>query len=77
MATAAEQVIDLIFGRWRSQILFAGSELGIFDRLDRTTPRTARELAADTGVDARLLYRLLRAQAAIGLLVEGSSGGSR
>jgi hypothetical protein len=77
MATAAEQVIDLIFGRWRSQILFAGSELGIFDRLDRTTPRTARELAADTGVDAALLYRLLRAQAAIGLLVEDSSGGSR
>ena len=53
MATAAEQVIDLIFGRWRSQILFAGIELGIFDRLDRTEPRTARELAADTGVERR------------------------
>lgn len=75
MATAAEQVIDLIFGRWRSQILFAGIELGIFDRLDRTAPRTARELAADTGVDAALLYRLLRAQASIGLLVEDSSAG--
>ena len=70
-----EQVIDLIFGRWRGQILFAGTELGIFDRLDRTAPRTARQLAADMDVDAGLLYRLLRAQASIGLLVEDSSGG--
>ncbi len=75
MATAAEQVIDLIFGRWRSQILAAGTELEIFDRLDRTAARTARELTADIGVDATLLYRLLRAQASIGLLVESSSGG--
>ncbi len=75
MTTAAGQVIDLIFGRWRSQVLAAGAELGIFDRLDRTVPRTARELAADMGLDAALLYRLLRAQAAIGLLVEDSSGG--
>lgn len=75
MPSASEQVIDLIFGRWRSQILFAGTELGIFDRLDRTAPRTARELAAGMGVDAALLYRLLRAQASIGLLIEDSSGG--
>jgi hypothetical protein len=52
MTTAAGQVIDLIFGRWRSQVLAAGTELGIFDRLDRTVPRTARELAADMGLDA-------------------------
>jgi hypothetical protein len=75
MSTAAEQVIDLIFGRWRSQILAAGTELGIFDRLDTTTPRTARELAAEIGADAPLLYRLLRAQATIGLLAEDASGG--
>jgi O-methyltransferase domain/Dimerisation domain len=75
MTIAAGKVIDLIFGRWRSQVLAAGTELGIFDRLDRTVPRTARELAADMGLDAALLYRLLRAQAAIGLLVEDSSGG--
>ncbi len=74
MATAAEQVIDLIFGRWRSQILAAGTELGIFDRLDTITPRTARELAVEIGLDTALLYRLLRAQAAIGLLAEDASG---
>ena len=75
MPTDAEQVIDLIFGRWRSQILAAGTELGIFDRLDRTAPQTASSLAAGMGVDSALLYRLLRAQASLGLLVEDSSGG--
>lgn len=73
--TDAEQVIDLIFGRWRSQILAAGTELGIFDRLDRTAPQTASSLAADMDLDSSLLYRLLRAQASLGLLVEDSSGG--
>jgi hypothetical protein len=75
MPTAAEQVIDLIFGRWRSQILAAGTELRIFDHLDRTVPRTAKEVAADIGANAALLYRLLRAQSSIGLLVEDSAGG--
>lgn len=75
MPAAAEQVIDLIFGRWRSQILAAGTELGIFDHLDKTTPRGARELAAAMGLDAALLYRLLRALTAIGLLVEDAAGG--
>jgi hypothetical protein len=75
MPAPAEQVIDLIFGRWRSQILAAGTELGIFDRMDATTPRGAGELAAAMGLDPALLYRLLRALAAIGLLVEDAAGG--
>lgn len=75
MVAAAEQVIDLIFGRWRSQVLAAGTELRIFDRLDAASPRTAPELAAVMGLDPALLYRLLRAQAAIGLLAEDASRG--
>jgi len=75
MPTAAEQVIDLIFGRWRSQVLAAGTELGVFDQLDVANPRTAPELAVTMGVDPVLLYRLLRAEAAIGLLIEDASGG--
>ena len=75
MAEPAGQVIDLIFGRWRGQILAAGTELRIFDRMDMSNPVKAGALAADMGLDAGLLYRLLRAQAAIGLLVEDSSGG--
>jgi O-methyltransferase domain/Dimerisation domain len=70
---AIEQVMDLIFGRWRSQTLYAGAELGVFDHLDRTTARGAVSVAEEMGVDAALLYRLLRAIAATGLLTENSS----
>jgi hypothetical protein len=75
MSKAADQVMDLIFGRWRSQTLSAGAELGIFDRLDRGTPKNPDRLAGELGVDPTLLYRLLRAQAAIGLLAEDASQG--
>jgi hypothetical protein len=70
MSTAADQVMDLIFGRWRSQTLSAGTELGVFDHLDKRTAKSAETLAAELGADPTLLYRLLRAQAAIGLLEE-------
>jgi hypothetical protein len=56
-------------------ILAAGTELGIFDHLDTKVPKSAPELAATTGPDTALLYRLLRAQAAIGLLFEDATGG--
>jgi hypothetical protein len=26
-----EKTLDIIFGRWRSQILYAGVKLGVFD----------------------------------------------
>lgn len=73
MDTAADQVMGLIFGRWRSQILSAGTELGVFDHLDRRRAKTAQMLAAELDADPTLLYRLLRAQAAIGLLEEDGS----
>ena len=31
MDDTGEKVIDLIFGRWRSQILYTGVKLGVFD----------------------------------------------
>jgi hypothetical protein len=70
-----DQVMDLIFGRWRSQALSAGTELGVFDHLDKRRAKTAQTLAAELAADPTLLYRLLRAQAAIGLLEEDSSRG--
>ena len=73
MLAPADQIMELIFGRWRSQILSAGTELSIFDHLDKTHAKKPETLADELGVDAALLYRLLRAQAAIGLLVEDSS----
>jgi Dimerisation domain len=75
MSNAADQVIELIFGRWRSQTLSAGAELGIFDRLDRGMPKTSDRLAGELGLDPLLPYRLLRAQTAISLLTEDSSKG--
>jgi hypothetical protein len=75
MRSAADQVMDLIFGRWRSQTLYAGTELGVFDRLDTARATKAETLAAQLRVDPALLYRLLRAQATIGLLVEDGSQG--
>src|SRR5262245_26889527 len=74
MNAAADQVMDLI-GRWRSQILSAGTELGVFDHLDKRMAKTADTLAPELRADPALLYRLLRAQAAVGLLEEDGSRG--
>ncbi|MFZ0854571.1 MAG: methyltransferase dimerization domain-containing protein, partial [Hyphomicrobiaceae bacterium] len=75
MNAVSSQVMDLIFGRWRSQILSAGTELGVFDHLENRRAKTAETLAAELGAAPSLLYRLLRAQAAIGLLEEDGSRG--
>jgi hypothetical protein len=63
-------VIDLIFGRWRSQVLYAGSALGVFDHLASNRPIDTPTIATKVKADPDLLYRLLRALASIGLLVE-------
>jgi hypothetical protein len=47
---ANAKILDLIFGRWRSQILYAGVELGIFDVVERT-PRTAGDVANRLGLE--------------------------
>jgi methyltransferase family protein len=75
MNTAPDHVMDLIFGRWRSQILSAGTELAVFDHLDKRRAKTAETVAAELDADPRLLYRLLRGQASIGLLEEDSLRG--
>jgi ubiquinone/menaquinone biosynthesis C-methylase UbiE len=75
MASAPEHVIDLIFGRWRSQILYAGAALGVFDQLGEDQAMSAAALAPAVGADPALLYRLLRALASIGLLAEDDRRG--
>lgn len=64
-----ERVLDIIFGRWKSQILYAGVKSGIFDAID-TVPKYASEIARELGLDLSLSYRLLRALASIGFLNE-------
>ncbi len=64
-----EKVVDTILGRWRSQILYTGVKLGLFESIG-TIPKPASEIAKELGLDASLSYRLLRALASIGFLNE-------
>lgn len=73
MSEPADEVIDLIFGRWRSQTLYAGVELGVFEVLAER-PRSAGEVADELDLDAENTYRLMRALATIGLLDEHRDG---
>jgi hypothetical protein len=72
MEDTGAQVIDLIFGRWRSQILYTGVKLGVFDALVNG-PQSAVSLASALEVDAGLLYRLLRALGSLELLQEDTT----
>ena len=45
MEDSKEQVLDMIFGRWRSQILYVGVKLGMFDALG-DDPKNATHIAA-------------------------------
>ena len=75
MNEATDKALDLIYGRWRSQILYAGTELGIFDHVAPEIAKPSDMIAEELGVDSALLYRLMRALASLGLLVENKSRG--
>ena len=72
MEDAGAKVIDLIFGRWRSQILYTGVELGVFDAL-ASSPKNAARVASELGVDAGMLYRLMRALGSLDLVHEDNT----
>jgi hypothetical protein len=61
--------LELMTGRWRSQILHAGVKLGLFDAIG-STMQTADHLAETLALDPSNTYRLLRALSSIGLLEE-------
>jgi O-methyltransferase domain/Dimerisation domain len=67
---AMNHVVDLIFGRWRSQILYVGAKLDVFAHLSPDKHRIAAAVASEIGVDPTMLYRLLRALATIELVAE-------
>src|SRR5262249_54537955 len=69
MEDASAKGVDLIFGRWRSQILSTGVKLGVFDAL-ASGPKNAARVARALGVDAGMLYRLMRALGSLELLQE-------
>lgn len=53
MTESHSKLFDLIFGRWRSQILYAGIKLGIFDTLEE--PKEASAIAQELGLDPQPL----------------------
>ena len=65
-------VEELIFGRWRSQILYAGVKFGVFDALGDAS-KTSSDIAEVLRLDPALTYRLLRALASLGLLHEDTN----
>lgn len=71
MPDAAKHVTDLVFGRWRSQTLYAGVELGVFE-VASSLPKHAVEIADQLDLDRERGYRLLRALSSLGLLEETS-----
>ena len=75
MDSNVNHVSDLIFGRWRSQILYAGVELGVFDHLDLDAPRKSEQIAGSVKADPAHIYRLLRALASLDLLKETGACG--
>ena len=70
--TAPENtVLDLLYGRWRSQTLHAGTALGVFECVtSESQPVPAADVARSLGLNAALCYRLLRALGSMGLLAE-------
>ena len=55
-----EKTLEIIFSRWRSQILYAAVKLGVFDCLT-SDPRNTSDIAKQLDLDFELTYRLLRA----------------
>jgi len=63
------QLMQMLFGFAASRAIGVSAELCIADLL-KDGPKTAEELAQQTGVHARSLYRVLRACASIGVYSE-------
>lgn len=63
------QLMQMLFGFAASRAIGVSAELHIADLL-KDGPKTAEELAAQTNVHARSLYRVLRACASIGVFKE-------
>ena len=63
------QIMQLAMGGFAAQAVYVAARLGIADMV-ASGPKTAAELAADSGADERSLYRLLRSLASMGVFTE-------
>ncbi len=64
---------QMIFGKWISMSLSVAARLRIADYL-AGGPRSAQQLAQDTGSNAEALYRLMRALASVGVFRTNQAG---
>jgi len=62
-------MFSLITARWVSHLIYVAAKLELADRL-KHGPRTVKELATATEVQAPALYRVLRALASVGVFAE-------
>jgi len=68
-----DNTVDIIFGRWKSQILYSGAKLGIFDYLT-SSPKEISQIAQDLNLNEAMAYRILRSIASLGFLKEEQQG---
>ena len=68
-----DKTMDIIFGRWKSQILYTGAKIGIFDYLT-TNPKEIGQIAKDLDLNETMAYRILRSIASLGFLSEEEDG---
>lgn len=68
-----DKTMDIIFGRWKGQILYTGAKIGIFDYLT-TSPKELGQIARDLNLNETMAYRLLRSIASLGFLKEEEDG---
>jgi len=66
-------LLQMILGKWVSSAISAAAHFGIADHLE-SGPKSPKELAALTGTQERPLYRLLRANASVGVFTELEDG---
>lgn len=71
MSQPGDHVMDLVTGRWRSQTVYAGVELGVFEVVEER-PKHAVEIADQLNLDEQKGYRLLRALSSLDLLDESA-----
>jgi hypothetical protein len=68
-----EGILQLLSGIFIAGAVAALAELGVPDLLEGG-PKSAKELASETGAQADPLYRLMRATSSVGVLTEGADG---
>jgi hypothetical protein len=69
LASPQHILLELFYGRWRSQTLHAGLVLGVFEIVG-AAPKSADGIARELGLDPEASYRLLRALASLAVLLE-------